>query len=59
MRVELEIPDTTLEIIEEEAKRRAIDPESVIQIALAEYALKLEYIHGQNEKRPLTAAALY
>ena len=50
MRVELEIPDTTMEIIEEEAQRRAIDPESVIQIALAEYALKLEYIHGQKEK---------
>ena len=50
MRVELEIPDTTLGIIEEEAKRRAIDTEAVIQIVLAEYALKLEYIHGQNEK---------
>ena len=50
MRVELEIPDTTMEIIEEEAQRRAIDSEAVIQIALAEYALKLEYIPGQNEK---------
>ena len=50
MRVEIDIPDATLEIIEEEAKRRALDLEAVIQIALAEYALKLEYIHGQNEK---------
>ena len=50
MRVEIEIPDATMEVIEEEAKRRALDPEAVIQIALAEYALKLEYIHGQNKK---------
>lgn len=49
MRVELEISDTTLEVIEEEAKRRAIDAEAVIQLALSEYAMKLEYIKAKRE----------
>ena len=51
MKVVIEIPDATLEILEVEADRRGMSTEALIQTAVSEAALKLAFIHEQTDNK--------
>ena len=51
MKVEIEVPDEIMEIIEYEAKRRAVAPESIIKLVLSEHAMKVSYIYQIDKEK--------